>query len=175
VTQTLTTHATNDDHPEQVAASAAWLASTLTGEPVDETTAHAEQVAAFLRTLVPPAPDFLPCPDWCQTCYGGDRITFPTADGRPAHSIVTGRLHERTLYDERLPHGDLTHATVGARIRLDRCDEPGQVVEATRITVELDGPAGLTPAQGRALAAALVEAAALMDAETTPGVPDVVA
>lgn len=59
------------DRPDPVATSAAWLAATLPGDPVEETTGHAEAVATFLRDLVTDADQVptAPCTPAEATAY----------------------------------------------------------------------------------------------------------
>jgi hypothetical protein len=182
MTATSTTQAALDsDQPDRVAASAAWLASTLTGEPVDETVQHAETVADYLRTLVPPLV-YPECPVWCAEHWGGEREIVPAADGHPQRTIITARLHERVVFDARVADGDLYRQRVRVRAFLDRCDNVGEPIEPTRLVVEVCSTTpgemargALTSAEARKLAAALSEAADLMDANAASEASDVVA
>jgi hypothetical protein len=119
-----------------------------------------DSVSAAVDDLGYPA-----CPAWCDTCLGGRAETIPASDGRPAQTIVTSRLHERVLADMTVDHGDLYRQRVAVRVLLDRCDDVGEPVEPTRIVLASDGPAALTSGEARALAAALLAAADLRDAE----------
>jgi hypothetical protein len=122
-------------------------------------------------------PDLPACPDWCPgDCYGGQVHELTRTDGTIA-TIYTARLHERTLTEITAEHASLIGEPARVKVLIERCDEAGEPASAPRLVLDCHtDPIALSPMQARQLAAALLEAVALVDTDArTEGPADVCA